>query len=331
MKSVRLLCLTILLITALILPAAVYASEPETTPGSANMEILTKVGTKGASLRGPLSRCSKSGAASGIIGEEVDGTRYAILVGISDYPGPYHVLEGGYDLCYAAADAQVLKDTLIFNYGFEEDNINLLLDSEASRYNILNEIANMKSIVSKNDEVVFFFSGHGAKRKPKPNPAKEGGKVGIVTWGWENPEAPTEFYMEAIWDKELKEAFKKFKTDRLVFIFDCCLADGMIDLGKKGRIVCMATSQNGMAAEYGEYYGPPIAGLGPVNHGLFTYLLIELGMMYQLADFNAPDGLVTVEEAYDFARAGLDEMSNQFPEFWQIPSIEDDFKKDLLL
>ena len=105
----------------------------------------------------------------------------------------------------------------------------------------------------------------------------------------------------------------------------------MIDLGKKGNILCMATTQNGMAAEYGDDYGPAMPGLGPINHGLFTFFLVELGMIYQLADINMPDGMVTVEEAFDLARFILEEMSNQNPGFWQIPTIRDGFKKDLLL
>lgn len=333
MKGIRFSCLVVLLIVALMLPATAYADKPDDNSNATNVEIVKKIGVKGATSMGPTSKGPVPQAARGIIGEEVSGTRYAIIIGISDYPGPYHILQGGYDLSYADDDAKAIKEVLTVCYGFEETNVHLLVDNEANRDAILNEIADLKESVSENDEVVFFFSGHGAKFAPKPTSAEGGGKVGIVTWGWENPEAPTDFYLEIIWDKELKESFSGFVTDRIVFIFDSCLAGGMIDIGEEGRVICMATTQGGVAAEYGEdyveYYDAETLPL--INHGLFTYFLVELGMMYGAADFYPTDGYVTVEETFDFTRFNLEEMSREIPEFWQIPTTKDKFDNDLLL
>ena len=331
MKGIWFSCLAIFLVVALMLPATAYAGKPDVRANATSVEIVKKIGVRGVPLMGPPSRGPKPDAATGIIGEEVSGTRYAIIIGISDYPGPDHVLEGGYDLSYADDDAIAMYDTLTTVYSFNSDNIHLLLDSGASRDDILNTIAEMGENVTADDEVVFFFSGHGAKYTPKPT--QGGGQVGIVTWGWQAPEDPTDFYLEIIWDKELREAFRGFDTDRIVFIFDTCLAGGMIDLGKKGRIICMATTQTGVAIEYGEdyvdYY-PTVPGLEPFNHGLFTYFFVELGMMYRLADFYPDDGYVTVEEAFDFARFNLEGISIATEGLWQIPTIKDSFGKDLL-
>ena len=332
MKGIWFSCLAIFLVVALMLPATAYAGKPDVRANATSVEIVKKIGVRGVPLMGPPSRGPKPDAATGIIGEEVSGTRYAIIIGISDYPGPDHVLEGGYDLSYADDDAIAMYDTLTTVYSFNSDNIHLLLDSGASRDDILNTIAEMGENVTADDEVVFFFSGHGAKYTPKPT--QGGGQVGIVTWGWQAPEDPTDFYLEIIWDKELREAFRGFDTDRIVFIFDTCLAGGMIDLGKKGRIICMATTQTGVAIEYGEdyvdYY-PTVPGLEPFNHGLFTYFFVELGMMYRLADFYPDDGYVTVEEAFDFARFNLEGISIATEGLWQIPTISDVFLEDLML
>jgi len=313
------------------LPAIAYAAKPEAKPHAPDVEIVKKMGVKGMPLMGPPSRGPKPDAVTGIIGEEVSGTRYAIIIGISDYPGPDHVLDGGYDLSYADDDAIAMYDTLTTVYSFNSDNIHLLLDSRASRDDILNTIAEMGENVTADDEVVFFFSGHGAKLVPKSTPAQGGGQVGIVTWGEEDFPLPGFGY---IWDKELREAFRGFDTDRIVFIFDSCLMGGMIDLGKKDRIICMATTQTGVAIEYGEdyvdYY-PTVPGLEPFNHGLFTYFFVELGIMYGLADFYPDDGYVTVEEAFNFARFNLEEISIATEGLWQIPTIKDSFTKDLLL
>jgi hypothetical protein len=332
-KGVRFLCLATILIMALTLPGVVYAAKPEAKPCATNVEIVKKIGAKGMPLMGPPSRGPKPHAATGIIGEEVSGTRYAIIIGISDYPGPDHVLEGGYDLSYADDDAMAMHNTLTTIYSFNPADIRLLVDSGASRDAILAEIANLKGSVSEGDEVVFFFSGHGAKYMPKSTLAQGGGKVGIVTWGWQAPEDPTDFYLEIIWDEELREAFSGFDTDRIIFIFDTCLAGGMIELGKKGRVICMATTQTGLAIEYGEDYVDYYNGgeLPPINHGLFTYFFVELGMTDGGADFHPADGYVTVEEAFDFARFSLEEISIATEGLWQIPTIRDGLVKDLLL
>jgi len=267
------------------------------------------------------SRRDKPYAATGVLGKPLPegGKRYAVLVGISDYPGTE------YDIHYADDDAIFMDSLLINSYGFDE--VRLLLDGEATRNAILDAIQEIRQLETRDDEVVFFFSGHGARLKP----ASRKSQVGIVTWGVEEP-AP---YPEFIWDKELKGAFKSFDTSRIICIFDCCLAGGMTDLKNNGRVICMATTQDGYAAEYGEAYGPPIPDIGPVNHGLFTYFLAVAGMQYGLADIydhdsnpSTPD--VTVEEAFDFARASLEGMSLAFPELWQIPTINDLFRKDLL-
>ena len=330
MKKRRLISIAVLLclVLALVMPGAIIAAGggKQSAPDATDIEIVKKVGAKGVPLMGPPSSGPKPHAAKGILGEEVTGNRYAIIIGISDYPGPYHVLEGGYDLSYANNDARTMAKTLKDCYGFSKKNIHLFVDGRATRDAILNKIAVLEGKVSEDDEVVFFFSGHSVKCTPKPTPAQGGGQVGILTWG----DGPGGFGY--IWDKELKEAFEGFDTDRIVFIFDCCLAGGMIDLGDKGRVVCMATTQTGVAVEYGEdyaeYYGE---GMPFFNHGLFTYFLADLGMMYGLADFYPDDGSVTVEEAFDFARLNLEGMSLATPEFWQIPTIGDHFPGDLLL
>ncbi len=322
MKRITFLSLAAFLTILLMLPSAAYAGESSAKSNATNIEVVKKVSIKGVPLMGPPSVGPKAHAAKGVIGEEVSGTRHAIIIGISDYPGPNHILEGGYDLSYAADDAKTMKEALMSCYGFQEGNIHLLVDREANRDAILNEIAALETSVREGDEVVFFFSGHGAKLTPGLVSAQGGGEVGIVVWGWENPQDPTDFYLEAISDRDLKAAFAGFKTDRIIFVFDCCLAGGMIDPGGKGKVICMATTQTGVAAE-------AFPGEFPY-HGLFTYFFVELGIMNHWADSCEADGQVTIEEAFDFTRLNMEAMSREIPIFWQIPTIGDSFAEDLL-
>jgi len=314
MKKISMIGLSVVLIIMLLVPSVAFAAKPVSAPQMVDFEIITKAGGKGLTLLGSTAMGPKAFAASGILGEEVSGDRYGIIIGISDYPGDQHVIVGGYDLSYADDDAYDV-DLLLGSYGFTNT---LLIDTAATREAVLNAIAAVREQVSEDDEVVFFFSGHGVKYSPVLTPSSGGGKVGILT-----------SEMAAISDKELKAAFKGFNTNRIIFMFDCCLAGGMIELGGDGRIVCMATTQNGTAIEIGKDYGPYSPDY---NNGLFTYSLIEQGMLSGFADYfsDMPDGIVTLEEAYDFARGFMHYMSEaNAPLFWQIPTIRDNFEDDL--
>jgi len=285
----------------------------------------------------------KPHAAQGKLGEILPevGKRYAILVGISDYPGDYGWKPGcpgdGLDLWYAADDAYLMAEILETTYGFEIYGGTPLKNQAATRDAILTAIEEIKDEVEDDDEVVFYFSGHGAKLT-----SANKGQIGILTWGVETSEIS---YPEFISDKDLKTWFEGFETDRIIFIFDCCLAGGMIDIGREGNVICMASTQNGFAIEYGEDYkncfdppAEPIPGIGWVNHGLFTYLFAGYGIKYGVADVydHNEDGIigqvedVTIEEAFDFTRLIMEGISNSSPELWLIPTIGDRFKNDLL-
>jgi hypothetical protein len=75
-------------------------------------------------------------------------------VGINDYPGQYNDLNG----CVNDASdwAALLKDEFGFGAG-----VRLLLDSQATRENILGELDRLVSGASGGDVVVFTYSGHG--------------------------------------------------------------------------------------------------------------------------------------------------------------------------
>ena len=85
------------------------------------------------------------------------GAKYAIIVGISDYPGTAN------DLQYCDDDAQDMYNALTTLYGYNSNNIHLLLNMDASFTAIRDAINDIKSKAVAGDEVVFFFSGHGTK------------------------------------------------------------------------------------------------------------------------------------------------------------------------
>ena len=180
----------------------------------------------------------------------------------------------------------------------------MLIDSQATKTAISVAISGLKAKVNSNDEVVFFFSGHGAKGKANDGDSRSTDQS-IVVWGENNQFA-------YIWDGELVQWFTGFDTNRIIFVFDSCLSGGMSYLEAPGRIVNMACSSNGLSYEGVQWGG---------GHGQFTYYFAEEGMYGGSADLRTKDGKVTVEEAFDFAKSLC---------VYQTPTIADGFTNDLL-
>ncbi|MBK7000401.1 MAG: caspase family protein [Rhodoferax sp.] len=81
--------------------------------------------------------------------------RIALLVGIGDYSDAKLNLEG------PPHDVAAMKDVLVRRWGFQAQDVKTLVDRQATRDNILAELAALSKRSSANDEVLVYFSGHG--------------------------------------------------------------------------------------------------------------------------------------------------------------------------
>lgn len=81
--------------------------------------------------------------------------RVALLIGVGDYKHPEMNLEG------PPHDVAALRDVLVRRWGFRAQDIKTLVDGEATRANILGELAALSRRSAANDEVLVYFSGHG--------------------------------------------------------------------------------------------------------------------------------------------------------------------------
>jgi hypothetical protein len=198
--------------------------------------------------------------------------------------------------------------TTLYGYSNSTGNIHLLLDMNASFTAIWDAINVTKSQAVAGDEVVFFFSGHGASGK-----ANDGDNEKIDEAILSHDGNPSGKFV-AIWDGQLKDWFAGFNTSRIIFIFDSCLAGGMTDLQAPGRIINMACSESGLSYEDDSW-----------QNGQFTYFFVDQGMLAGKADkYDNIEGFadVTNEEAFDYAKAKCQ---------MQKPTISDSFDDDLLL
>ncbi len=305
MKRIRKIS-ALILITSLVLSMQVIpsyggsdAAQENRNPVKAeNVEIVKKATIKGTPQKPAKTTVT---AATGIIGATVTGTRYAVVIGISDYPG------SSSDLSYGDDDALAVKSVLMEQYGFSAGNITLLTDSEATRSNIFAAVDTYKALLESGDELVFFFSGHGAKGRADDYD-RSNVDQSIVVWRGADDAAGFDY----IWDGELKRQFEGFNDgSRIAFIFDSCLSGGMNVLKSTNRVVNMACTANGLSYK-GSWGG---------GHGQFTYYFMMEGLGLLKADSSDADSTVSIEEAFDYSKSKCSS---------QTPTIADGFTNDML-
>ena len=305
MKKLIVAILVAVLVLVLIAPAVLARPDMNKPLPATNVELVKKVTLRGKPGGGGGKPVRQ--AATGLLGEQLGtgANKYAVIVGISDYPG------SGSDLQYCDDDAQDMYAALTTLYGYSASNTHLLTDTGANFTAIRDAISDVKSQAVAGDEVIFFFSGHGTNGVASDGDNERTDEA-IVSHNGSS--------LIAIWDGQLKAWFSGFNTTRIIFIFDSCLAGGMTDLQTPGRVINMACSETGLSYEDSSWGG---------GHGQFTCYFVDQGMLSGLAgkyDYNGDGKLyqpwdVSAEEAFDYAKANCR---------WQTPTISDSFGNDLL-
>jgi hypothetical protein len=301
MKKLIVAILVAVLVLVLVAPDVLAKPDMNKPLPATDVQLVKKITVHGKPGGGGGGKPVKQ-AATGVLGAPSSGNKYAIIIGISDYPGTVN------DLQYCDDDAQDMYDALTTVYGYSPSNIHLLENMSASFDAIHAAVNDIKSREVAGDEVVFFFSGHGTNGVAADGDREKIDEAIVSHDG--NPSGSLVF----IWDGQLKDWFAGFDTSRIIFIFDSCLAGGMTDLQAPGRIINMACSENGVSYEDDSW-----------GNGQFTYYFVDQGMLGSKADKynNIPSVAdVTIEEAFDYAKANCQ---------WQKPTISDSFSNDLLL
>ncbi len=82
------------------------------------------------------------------------GKYYALLIAVDDYQD-----DNVTDLDKPIKDATLLKDVLMANYTFDEENVKML--KNATRAEIIDELARIRGVVTEADNFLLFYAGHG--------------------------------------------------------------------------------------------------------------------------------------------------------------------------
>lgn len=136
------------------------------------------------------------------------GKYYALLIGVSDYNDASNVpdLEG-----LPTKDAQDLKNVLVNQYNFEEQNITLLNNSPTENQ-ILREFVKLKKKVTSKDNVLIFYAGHGIYDEA------------TETGSWLPSDADPEYGLNMISNSTIKDYIKGINSKHTLLISDACFS-----------------------------------------------------------------------------------------------------------
>ncbi len=186
------------------------------------------------------------------------------------------------DLVYGDRDASSFRDFLYQSLGFENNDIEFLINKEATRDGILTAIANVGRYV-RNDAnngdqslVYIYYSGHSV--------TDDAGQAYFLTYN-SNPAIPNTGLGPAEFLREIKT---RIQATQIVYFFDTCYAAAAENGGRSKSIPTNAYSA--IDAIWAQYF-PKSQGLRmgflssaanqksyeskALQHGIFTYYLLE--------------------------------------------------------
>jgi hypothetical protein len=145
--------------------------------------------------------------------------KMALLVGINDYKGIS-------DLNGCVNDVTNMRSILKDGLGFTNKDIRVLVDSRATKANILHRLKKMVTDAKKGDFLVFHFSGHGSQIRDRNNDELEDSMDELICpydMNWDNG---------FITDDTLNDIFKKLPKGVFleVFLDSCHSGTGLKDI-----------------------------------------------------------------------------------------------------
>ncbi len=170
-------------------------------------------------------------------GSAITGNRYAVVIGISDYSGDSN------DLQYADDDALDWNDYLIAN-GY---TVNLLIDGQATKENILAALQWLADVEKPGDGVVIAYSGHGYYSSRD--------KISMII-SWE---------LTGVTSDEIYAITSTIETEHVYFFDDACNQGTMRNLAMPGWLLAIGSQEKTYTYD----------GDASMANGIFTYYMME--------------------------------------------------------
>jgi peptidoglycan/xylan/chitin deacetylase (PgdA/CDA1 family)/uncharacterized caspase-like protein len=237
---------------------------------------------------------------------------HAVVIGINEY-------QKWPKLSYAVNDARGVRELLVERFRFKPENIQVLLDAEATRERIVSSLGDVLSDtnkVQKDDRVFVFFAGHGITRK-LPNGRSLGYIVPVDA-------DTTNYQSQAISMTNFQDISEAIPAKHVLFVMDACysglaLTRGGPPAADPRKYLQEVTRRNARQVLTAGGADEQVADQGPNGHSIFTWTLLQ-GLEGK-ADLNT-DGYVTASELFAYVGPAVSSVSRQTPAFGSMPGSE---------
>ncbi|HXG91866.1 MAG TPA: caspase family protein [Blastocatellia bacterium] len=256
--------------------------------------------------------------------KRVAADQWALLIGISQYPGQIQSLQ------FPRSDARAIKDLLVSAAGFPEDHVKLLTDdgagdAKATKQNIFAAIDQyLAPRVEAGHQVIVFLAGHGITRGLGAQAKSFFLPVDVNAATKESLEST------AIDLADLAARLGTLKASQFTIFMDACREDPFPGRGIKGNTMTdvMARGLTIVRKEEQAQATPPTAIVfyacqvgerayedPKLEHGVFTYFILK-----GIKDIAAnPDGRVEAGQLASYLRENVRGWSEEFQQRAKFP------------
>lgn len=222
--------------------------------------------------------------------KESHKNRFALIIGVGD------------DLPYTVIDAQKIHDTLIDDtlVGYPKENVITLTENNADRKGILKGFDELIKKTNEDSSVLLYYSGHGGTYQ-----LRDDKDVVIGHKYFLQPHGMTAENYKDHWvtAEELTEKVNALKSNKLVFLLDCCHAEGITQhgLAQMSEMAQQLNDKGGMWVISSCQDNQKSWRLPNAENSLFTECLLEVMTGTHKTPFIEPDVTITdvVEHIFD--------------------------------
>jgi len=143
------------------------------------------------------------------------GRRHALVIGIDEYEDAAYP-----DLGYAVADARAVAKILIESYGFESEDVRLIVNEDATQDTLESALevwACDDDRVGEEDLFVLFFAGHGVTR-----PGRRESRGYIVPVDGRSDSSGESDWSSLIGMNDVEDISELVPAKHALFVLDCC-------------------------------------------------------------------------------------------------------------
>ncbi len=162
---------------------------------------------------------------------------YAVMVGISDYPGTNN------DLPLTADDARKLQQALSRQGTLAPESVTLI-DGQATRAGLRAAFQRVAAAAGPNDLFLFFYSGHGNQVRSQVSATEPDGKNETI-----------EMVDGSITDDEMNEMFQQVRSQTALLILDSCFSGGFArDVVSRPGVMGLFSSEEDLTSSVAEKF-----------------------------------------------------------------------------